>query len=95
MALKRSLLIKDQWEMHTIHMHSESVSASIQFFLISCTVNARVDGWRTWTCDFTSHSTVFQSYQDRGRVIMKGVCNETMFTIEKISASCGTRPIVQ
>ena len=24
------------------------------------------------TCDFTSFSTVFQSYQDDGRVIMKG-----------------------
>ena len=24
------------------------------------------------TCDFTSFSTVFQSYQDNGRVIMKG-----------------------
>ena len=28
------------------------------------------DGWMT--CDFTSFSTVFQSYQDDGRLIMKG-----------------------
>ena len=28
------------------------------------------DGWMT--CDFTSFLTVFQSYQDDGRVIMKG-----------------------
>ena len=32
----------------------------------SCTI----DGWVT--CDFTSFSTVFQSYQDNGRLIMKG-----------------------
>ena len=29
-----------------------------------------LDGWMT--CDFTSFSTVFQSYQDDGRMIMKG-----------------------
>ena len=29
-----------------------------------------VDGWMT--CDFRSYSTIFQSYQDIGRVIMKG-----------------------
>ena len=29
-----------------------------------------IDGWMT--CDFTSFSTVFQSYQDDGRMIMKG-----------------------
>ena len=28
-----------------------------------------MDGWMT--CDFTSFSTVFQSYQDDGRLIMK------------------------
>ena len=32
-----------------------------------------IDGWMAgWmTCDFTSFSTVFQSYQDDGRLIMK------------------------
>ena len=29
-----------------------------------------INGWTT--CDFTSFSTVFQSYQDDGRMIMKG-----------------------
>ena len=29
-----------------------------------------MDGWMT--CDFTSFSTVFQSYQDDGQMIMKG-----------------------
>ena len=29
-----------------------------------------MDGWMT--CDFTSFSTVFQSYQDDGQIIMKG-----------------------
>ena len=32
------------------------------------------------TCDFMSFSTVFQSYQDDGQIIMKAVCNETRFT---------------
>ena len=30
----------------------------------------KMDGWMT--CEFTSFSTVFQSYQDDGRMIMKG-----------------------
>ena len=30
----------------------------------------KMDGWMT--CDFMSFSTVFQSYQDDGRLIMKG-----------------------
>ena len=30
----------------------------------------KLDGWMT--CDFTSFSTVFQSYQDDERLIMKG-----------------------
>ena len=29
-----------------------------------------MDGWMT--CDFTSFSTIFQSYQDNGQMIMKG-----------------------
>ena len=32
-------------------------------------VHRLMDGWMT--CDFTSFSTVFQSYQDDGRLIMK------------------------
>ena len=32
--------------------------------------NVWMDGWMT--CDFTSFSTVFQSYQDDGQMIMKG-----------------------
>ena len=37
------------------------------------------------TCDFTSFSTVFQSYQDDVRMIMKAVCNGTPFMVENIS----------
>ena len=37
------------------------------------------------TCDFTSFSTVFQSYQDDGKLIMKGCVQGTPFTVEKIS----------
>ena len=32
--------------------------------------NRNIDGWMT--CDFTSLSTVVQSYQDDGQMIMKG-----------------------
>ena len=42
-----------------------------------------VDG--SMTCDFTSLSTVFQSYQGDGRLITEAVCNGTPFTVEKIS----------
>ena len=34
---------------------------------------------------FSSFSTVFQSYEDGGRVIMKVVCNGILFTVEKKS----------
>ena len=33
--------------------------------------------------DFTSSSTVFQSYQDHGTVIMKSSCNGTQFMVIK------------
>ena len=36
------------------------------------------------TCDVMSFSTVFQSYQDDGQMIMKAVCIGTLFTFEKI-----------
>ena len=32
--------------------------------------HSKMDGWMT--CDVTSFSTVFQSYQDNERLIMKG-----------------------
>ena len=37
------------------------------------------------TCDFTAFSTVFQSYQDDGQMIMKGCVQWNPFTVEKIS----------
>ena len=33
---------------------------------------------------FTSFSTVFQSYQDDEQMIMKGLCNGTLVMVEKI-----------
>ena len=39
-----------------------------------------INGWVT--CDFTSVSTVFQSYQE-------AVCNGTPFTVEQISLRAG------
>ena len=45
------------------------------------------NGWVTY--DFTSFSTVVQSYQDDGRMIMKkNVCNGTPFTIELLLLYC-------
>ena len=41
-----------------------------------------MDGWTTW--DFTSYSTVFQSYQDDERLIMKGSVQWNLFMVEKI-----------
>ena len=49
-----------------------------------------IDGWMT--CDFTSFSAGFQSYQDDGRVIKKAVCNGTLFTVEKILPQAGLEP---
>ena len=46
-------------------------------------------GWMTY--DFTSFSTVFQPYQD-GDNNEKAVCNETPFTVEKISPRAGLEP---
>ena len=36
-------------------------------------------------------STIFQLYQDDGRVLMNSVCNGNLFIVEKISAVSGTR----
>ena len=43
------------------------------------------------TCDFTSLSTVFQSYQDDEELMMKDVCKGTPFMIEKISPRAGLK----
>ena len=54
------------------------------------------DGWLTY--DFTSFSTVLQSYQEVGRVIIKGCVQWNPFAIIKIPASLepGTaRSVVQ
>ena len=41
------------------------------------------------TCDFMSFSTVFQSYLDDGRLIMKGCVQWSLFAVEKISTQVG------
>ena len=46
-----------------------------------------MDGWMI--CNFISFSTVFQSYQDDGQMIMTGLCNGKLFTAEKISPRTG------
>ena len=48
------------------------------------------DGWMT--CNFTSLSKVFQSYQDDGQMIMKSCVNGTPFMAEKILPLAGLEP---
>ena len=43
-------------------------------FLEGVCPSGKMDGWMC--CDFTCFSTVFQSYQNDGRLIMKALCNE-------------------
>ena len=45
------------------------VSHSFFFIWLKNAIH-EIDGWMT--CDFTSFSTVFQSYQDNGQMINKG-----------------------
>ena len=45
----------------------------------------------TMTCDFTSFSTMCQSYQDDGRLIMKELCNGAPFTVAKFSPQVGIK----
>ena len=52
--------------------------------------NYMEDGWMT--SDFTSFSTVFQSYQDIGQKIMQAMCSGTLFTVENISPQIGLKP---
>ena len=57
------------------HEYHEFGTSMMQHTLHSCSCliwvySVRMDGWMT--CDFTSFSTVFQSYQADGRLIMKG-----------------------
>ena len=53
----------------------------------SYTIKVSIERWMT--CDFTSFSTVFQSNQDDRQMMMKGLCNETSLTFEKISPRAG------
>ena len=62
----------------------------------SCTVikplilrRSSLDGWMT--CHFMPFSTVFRSYQDDERMILKAVCNGTLFTVEKILPGAGLK----
>ena len=50
-------------------------------------ISKQMDEWMT--CDFTSFSTVFQSYQDYERLIMKGLCNGAPITVQKILPRAG------
>ena len=44
-----------------------------------------LDGWMT--CKLTSFSTVSQPYQSANWELCKAMCNETVFTVGKVTAS--------
>ena len=50
-------------------------------------MDGRIDGWMD--CNFASFSTVFQPYQDDGRMIVKGCMQWNPFTVEKVSPRAG------
>ena len=47
-----------------------------------------LDRWRM-TCDFTPFSTVFQSYQDDGKLIMKGCAMELRLRLRRFAPRAG------
>ena len=47
---------------------------------------------RRMTYNFMSITTVFQSYQDSGWIIMKGLCYGTPFMVEKMLPQVGLEP---
>ena len=57
------------------------------FGIISAIFQKEEDGWMT--CNFTSFSILFQSYQDDGRMIMKGCVHWNPVSVEKISPRAG------
>ena len=59
---------------------SLSLSASHCLDMTEIMLKSGYDSWMT--CHFTSFSTVFQSYQDDGRLIMKGNVHGTPFMVE-------------
>ena len=67
-----------------LHLISKGTGISWTHFPFSLSL---MDGWMT--CYFKPFSTVFQSYQDDGRMLMKGLCNPTRFTFEKILPQAG------
>ena len=72
-------------------LHSEFILCSgLKYDTDHHKVFDRMDGWLT--CDFRSCLTVFQSYQDNGRVRMKAMCNQIRFMIERSPPQVGLEP---
>ena len=67
----------DYFFVRVFSRRSVNTDFNVNGYIVRASVS--IDG--CMTCDFTSFSTVFQSYQDDGRVIMEGfvqwnpVCN--------------------
>ena len=73
-----------------IEKHKQKMFNYLQNPFLSGALLTR-DGWMT--CDFMSFSTLFQSYQDNGRMINERLCAvEPHFTVEKISPRAGLKP---
>ena len=83
--------VKQQYNIYWTHKNSPNdlkgryseVKEEVATILICNKMNGWMNGWMDGY--FTSFSTVFQSYQDDGWMVMKAVCNEILFMVEKIS----------
>ena len=58
------------WDDENQHIWPENTQSSLHVSQRRTFVLIEMDGWMT--CDISSFLTVFQSYQDDGRMIMKG-----------------------
>ena len=74
---KLSLLSLLIWS--TLQRHAQIMKQQVIKNISLC--GNGMDAWMTG--DFTSLSTVFQSYQDEERLIMKGCVQWNLFTVEK------------
>ena len=60
------ILYQGQTDIGKLHIDGVSLSQKVGVSLLNSIVSVDDDGWMI--CDFTSFSTVFQSYQDDGQL---------------------------
>ena len=76
---------------HKYNRNTQELGHMICILRLTDFILKMMNGWMI--CDFMSFLIVLQSYQDDGRVIMKGCVQWNPFTVEKISpqGGAGTR----